>query len=92
MGYDHIAVSALLRAGNIALIGKNMEEFSPRDAESEENDHVKETRISGLEVENGSGGENDNEDDETFLADEVLASVIYQQGGRMVSYVFQKFD
>ena len=83
MGYDHIAVSALLRIGNN---GKNMEKFSAGDAESEED------KISDLEVENRSGGENVNGDDEAFLADELLAPVIYKQGGRVVSYVFQKFD
>jgi len=86
MGYDHIAASALLRTGNIALAGKNM------DAESEEDDYVKEAKISDLEMEIGSGGENVIGDDEAFLADEVLASVIYKQGDQMVSYVFQKFD
>ncbi|KAF8425851.1 SNF2 family N-terminal domain-containing protein [Tirmania nivea] len=93
MGFDHIAVSALLRTGNNALASKNMDKVSVRyefDAESKEDNDVEETKISDLGVENGSGEENADEGDDPFLADEVLASVI-KQGDRMVSYVFQKF-
>lgn len=89
MDYDHIA---FLWTGNNTLAGKNIEKLSgdESDAESEEDDHMKEIKNSDL-VENGNGRENVNGGDEAFLADDVLASVI-KQGGGIVSYVFQKFD
>jgi len=93
MSYDHIAASALLWTGNNASASKNMEKSSGNesDAEGEGDDNMEETKHSDLEVENDSGEGSISANDEPFLADEILASVM-KHGDRMVSYVLQKFD